>query len=191
MALYTKATLVEISKSLSEPLTKSATMLREEAERVPLTASFDIFLSHSYLDAPLIRALSHDIRRMGFSVYVDWIADKDLSRDSVTRATAERLRQRMDRSAALMFATSANSSSSVWMPWELGYFDGSKGRAAVLPVLESGTTNTFRGREYLGLYPYVVKDPTREGDMTLWIHEDATTYVAFTDWLAGKTPFPR
>ncbi len=45
------------------------------------------------------------------------------------------------------------------MPWELGYFDGKKGDAAVaiLPVVER-QTDGFPGQEYLGLYAVVHKD---------------------------------
>jgi hypothetical protein len=41
------------------------------------------------------------------------------------------------------------------MPWELGYFDGSRPmRVAVLPLVEIAG-QVFRGQEYLGLYPKV------------------------------------
>ena len=57
----------------------------------------------------------------------------------------------MSRSLSLLFVTSETSKSSVWMPRELGYFDGfRKGNIAVLPILE-GNQNSFQGQEYLGL----------------------------------------
>tara|TARA_B100000446_G_C10520900_1_gene330315 strand:- start:339 stop:581 length:243 start_codon:yes stop_codon:yes gene_type:complete len=43
------------------------------------------------------------------------------------------------------------------MPWELGYFDGlSKGAVAVLPLVDYAS-ESYRGQEYLGLYPTVDK----------------------------------
>ena len=52
----------------------------------------------------------------------------------------------------MLYLTTANSVQSVWMPWELGYFDGHKpGHVAILPVIESGVG--FEGQEFLGLYP--------------------------------------
>ena len=192
MALFTKAELIDISQNLvvTEPLTKSArTVLREEAARAPRDANFDVFLSHSYLDAVHIHALKRTMEYAGFTVYVDWIEDGAMNRNNVTRDTATWLRQRMDQCSALFFATSPHSASSKWMPWELGYSDGSKGRVAVLPVLESNVrTNNFQGQEYLGLYPYVTKDPDRRGRATLWVNEDADTYVSLRRWLSGEEP---
>ncbi|MOA50153.1 hypothetical protein D3C78_1731370 [compost metagenome] len=57
----------------------------------------------------------------------------------------------------MMYIATGNSSSSKWMPWELGFFDGHKpGRVAILPLLDSENQN-FLGQEYLGLYPVVTK----------------------------------
>jgi hypothetical protein len=148
--------------------------------------SWDIFLSHSYQDVKLdneaLLGLRSLLKELGFTVYIDWIEDEELDRKAVSKETAAQLKSRMNQSKCLFFATSQNSASSKWMPWELGYFDGSKAnRVAVLP-LTGGTT--FRGQEYLGLYPYV--DQTGN---SLWIHSQETDkYVSFTDWLKGKNP---
>jgi hypothetical protein len=40
------------------------------------------------------------------------------------------------------------------MPWELGYFDGRGRRIGILPIVASAG-DSFRGVEYLGLYPVV------------------------------------
>ena len=90
--------------------------------------SFDIFLSHSYNDRKIIPALKKKLESFGFSVYVDWITDHLLSRKNVTKETAQVLQKRMKQSKCLIYATSQNSSTSKWMPWELGYFDGIKDR---------------------------------------------------------------
>lgn len=50
--------------------------------------------------------------------------------------------------------TTENYQKSKWMPWELGYFDGSKGKVAILPMVDS-IAHSFDGTEYLGLYPYI------------------------------------
>ena len=61
----------------------------------------------------------------------------------------------MRHSQSLVYATSAASSQSKWMPWELGYFDGFRpGFVAILPLVQS-TGDDFSGQEYLGLYPYI------------------------------------
>ena len=195
MALYTKSGLrvkiAEFSRRDPRFQTKSASeILFNEAVRVKKTDSFNIFLSHSYLDWESVLALKLDIEEMGFSIYVDWIVDASLDRTNVTKETANLLRDRMARCDSLFVATSPNSSNSKWMPWELGYFDGIKKRVAILPVLDTTqASDYFEGQEYLGLYHYITKDPTRNTDeMTLWVHEDETTYVKFSSWLNGTEP---
>ena len=125
-------------------------------------------------------------------MYVDWIEDPSLDRENVTVATAELLRRRMRKCASLFFATSEAASSSKWMPWELGYFDAHKGRVAIVPVSDSEKPgNSWKGREYLGLYPYVTRDQNTLHKLTLWIHDSEKTYVSFGEWVKGKGPYAR
>lgn len=169
---------------------KSETILLENSSKAPYDRQFDIFLSHSYLDADEILALKDLIDAMGFSVYVDWVIDKEWERNKVTAKTADRLRQRMTQCQSLLYATSGNSTGSKWMPWELGYFDGRKGRVAVLPVLEEDRVGRdYLGQEYLGLYPYVIYGTSAGGDKeTLWVFDNADKYVTFSKWLTGTNP---
>lgn len=172
-------------------LTKSAeTVLRESVTASAQRTSFDIFLSHSYLDNPVILGIKLALEDMGHSVYVDWIEDRQLSRDNVSRETAAVLRERMKQSRSLFYATSANASNSKWMPWELGYMDGLRSKSAILPVLQSPTTTSdYRGQEYLGIYPYISKaKPQGETSEVLWVHEAPSIYVRYRDWLNGHQP---
>lgn len=117
---------------------------------------FDVFLSHSILDAVLVLGVRRLLERQGLTVYVDWVDDPSLDRNAVTSATADRLRQRMRQSRSLIYATSRAALRSRWMPWELGYFDGLKNadRISVLPI-ENGSGISFDGQEYLGLYKVI------------------------------------
>jgi hypothetical protein len=61
---------------------------------------------------------------------------------------------------------------------------------AIMPVLRNDTgSDSFAGREYLGLYYYVsggtLQNTTQEG---LWIHEDSSTYVLYDKWVLGARP---
>lgn len=117
--------------------------------------TYDVFLSHSYNDANVILGLCYFLESMGKSVYLDWKDDPQMSRDQVTKQTANTLRMRMKQSKSLLFATSEHSSESVWMPWELGYFDALNGKAAILPLTTRViTADGYSGQEYLGLYDY-------------------------------------
>ncbi|MGL5829634.1 MAG: toll/interleukin-1 receptor domain-containing protein [Angustibacter sp.] len=132
----------------------SANRLRSEAKTG--RSSYDVFLSHAYLDAQLILGVKAILESAGMSVYVDWLDDEELDRATVTAATASKLRERMRQSKSLVFATSRASVDSKWMPWELGYFDGLRGsgRIAIFPLV-AAAGDRFVGQEYLGLYPRI------------------------------------
>lgn len=137
-----------------QALTLVEAELRKSA-RTSLSTRFDIFLSHSYLDATTILGVKTLLESEGLSVYVDWIEDAQLDRSRVTSDTADLIRTRMRASNSMVFATSTTSSDSKWMPWELGYFDGYKpGFVAILPLVKTEYSD-FKGQEYLGLYPYL------------------------------------
>lgn len=120
-----------------------------------LGKDYDVFLSHSFSDRQVLDGVVRLIESQGVSVYIDWRDDPLLDRRRVTAESAEHLRRRMDRCRSLIFATSQTSSKSVWMPWELGYFDGRRnGRVAVMPLVRR-EGDTWSGQEYLGLYPVV------------------------------------
>ncbi|WP_302088088.1 toll-Interleukin receptor [Pseudomonas putida] len=132
-------------------------VLTESMKRHMPYEEFDIFLSHSIGDADLVLGVMLLLQKQGLRVYVDWVVDKQLGRDSVNKETAAVLRERMKYSRSMMYISTGNSSSSKWMPWELGFFDGHKpGRVAILPLLDS-ENQSFLGQEYLGLYPVVTK----------------------------------
>lgn len=67
--------------------------------------SYDIFLSHSYLDKVQVLSLVKLFNKHHFSVYVDWIEDKQLSRNNVNVQTADLLRERMKQSKCLSYLT--------------------------------------------------------------------------------------
>ena len=139
-----------VSKSASQ-------ILIEDSARFSDTDRYDVFLSHSYQDADAIYGVKKIIESLGLSVYVDWIEDAGLDRGKVTTRTAQVLRQRMKVSSCLVYAHSSNATHSVWMPWELGYFDGIKpGYVWILPIVTQDDSE-FKGQEYLGLYPPVEK----------------------------------
>jgi hypothetical protein len=179
-SLLTKANVL-LSKSLNEQRVFSATA----------TKTYDIFLSHSSDDAKLVAGLKLELEDLGYSVYVDWIEDKQLDRKNVNKQTAQLLQQRMKQCKTLIYAFSENASNSKWMPWELGYFDGIKGKVAVLPISKTSKTS-FVGSEYLGIYYYVqVATISGTTKTALWIHESSTKYVQFEPWTSGTQPIQR
>jgi len=120
-------------------------------------SSYDIFLSHSFRDAPAILMLTFLLEKLGVSVYVDWIHDPLLDRSKVTSDTARIIRERMSRCKSLLYAISSNSVQSSWVQWELGLGDGQKnGKVAIVPVYQNQEFSpSFFKQEYLGLYPHI------------------------------------
>ena len=192
MAFLTKPDLIRrYNKSQSSLLTESrekayaANKLKEHGDRFSSLHSYDIFLSHSYDDARIIKQIKEMLKEKGYTVYVDWIEDRHLNRKRVNTHSANLIRERMDSCASLLYATSESAESSVWMPWELGYMDAKTNRVAVAPILDD-ESDDFNGREYLGLYPYL--DLTSD---SFYIHRSAGEYVNFPDWMEGKNPVLR
>lgn len=151
------------------------------------TNIYDIFISHSYLDKILIYELVRLFNSAGYSVYVDWINDSELSREDVTEATANLLRKRMRCCRGLSYIATSNIAVSRWCPWELGYFDGiSEEKCCILPILEH-LQSTFVGQEYLGLYPYIEYDihfSSKKWDF--WVYKPNGKYVLLSEWLKKK-----
>lgn len=152
---------------------------------------YDLFLSHSYLDKDLVYSLVELFNDAGYSVYVDWMVDTELDRSKVDANTANRLRSRMQSCNGLAYVSTTNIPQSKWCPWELGYVDGNKnGRCAILPIVKT-SSKYFKGQEYLGLYPYIGYETSREnGKHEFWVNDpnDNQKNVTLRDWLAGMNP---
>jgi hypothetical protein len=183
MALVTEQRLITKASRVLRPLRKSAAMLLEEQAKVSEEVYFDIFLSHSIMDAQKVLGAKQDLEEAGFRVYVDWIGDPQLSRRDVRPSTAARLRLRMRHCRCLLYLHTINSEASIWMPWELGFFDGHDGKVAIFPVVKL-EADSFKGREYLGIYPYIDVATTRDSEMEyFWVNRSVSVYATLSAWL--------
>jgi hypothetical protein len=146
------------SQAARSYMTKSASqILMEDSQKFSSTDRFDVFLSHSYDDANEIHGIKRIMEKMDLKIYVDWIDDPGLHRGKVTARTANTLRERMQTCSSLVYVHSTNAALSVWMPWELGYFDALKPKHVWILPLVSESDSEFKGREYLALYPPIEK----------------------------------
>ena len=178
-------------RSITDHGMKRDQIIYENAELFKNNAQkmYDIFLSHSSLDKRLVLTLVELFNDAGYSVYVDWIEDRHLDRSTVSKETAEVLIKRMSGSRGLAYVATSNATNSKWCPWELGYFDGNKkSRCCVLPVVES---DSFRGQEYLGLYPYIRYSKVKGRNQDeFWVYNQGTDeYVILKKWLDGQNPY--
>lgn len=156
MAFFTKSEARAAATS-ARGYRAANTVLKESMESYNEHERYDVFLSHSIDDAELVLGVMTLLQKQGLRVYVDWVVDSQLDRNSVNKETAAVLRERMKLSSSMMYIATDNASSSKWMPWELGFFDGHKpNQVAILPLMDS-ENQSFEGQEYLGLYPVVTK----------------------------------
>jgi hypothetical protein len=183
MPIYTSNYLKQLSRN--KPLNESTRMFAEASKS---HTSFDIFISHSFLDKDEVEGIYLELTRLGYTVYVDWIVDPHLNRNNITKQSATLIRSRMKMSKSLILATSVNAAISKWMPWELGYIDGHTNKCAVLPVAKESWNipKHFKGLEYLSLYPFIRKVPVRNGGQELFVIDDAFHYILFKRWISGE-----
>lgn len=188
MTTFTESRIRQRAQRKTGSFRDARTILSEEVASARKRSSFDIFLSHSTSDAQIILGVKAVLEDYGKSVYVDWLDDPQLDRSHVTPKTAEVIRGRMRQCRSLVYVHSVNSSGSKWMPWELGYFDGFNGAVAILPVTKSG--ESFRGQEYLGIYPYIDEAPPRGSSKNeIWINRSTTDAKGWDAWLRDPRAF--
>lgn len=160
-------------------------ILEEATASFSESKTYDMFLSHSIKDGELVLGIKKILEDLHYTVYVDWIEDRQLDRSKVSPATASQLRRRMSSSRSLLYLTTENAQNSKWMPWECGYFDALKEKVAIVPVTVS-TVNSYFGQEFLGLYPYCECEESDRGVETLWVNKDANTYTDYHHWVTTK-----
>lgn len=180
-----------LARIYSGSLKTASSVLNEAVQKQSTSKEYDIFLSHAFHDAELILGVKVQLEGLGHSVYVDWVEDAGVDRSKVDSNNARLLRERMNHCKSLFYSTTDSSAQSKWMPWECGYVDGKYGKVAILPLTHTGYEN-YQGQEYLGIYPYVVVDTTRNSsEKVLWIMEASDIYCRFSDWLLGEKPRKR
>lgn len=155
MSYVTEAEVRAAARRATQATFKTtASVLRESRDTARTT--FDVFLSHSYVDQDLVLGAKQILEDKGLTVYVDWINDPLLDRQTVTRVTAIKIRTRMRQCRTMFYLHSVNAKQSKWCPWELGYFDAFTHPARkvfVFPV--TGSDRSFTTQEYLSLYDTV------------------------------------
>lgn len=93
----------------------------------------------------------------GYDTYIDWLDQGLPAREQVSATTAGILKENIQNASGLVYVASENSPDSVWMPWELGMSDGLELPTAVMPLVEEEGGRFDMGREYIGLYPRIVR----------------------------------
>lgn len=183
MAILTESEVISRSRTVS----RSTKILKSTNESYASSESFDVFLSHSSNEPDdIIFGIKGFLEDAHLKVYLDKVDDPQMSPNNVTPETAEILRMRMRQSSSLLYVYSRHSTLSRWMPWELGFFDGLKGTVGILPVVQA-SQSTFKGEEYLGLYPYTdIATINNTSKKNLWINRSSSEYADLAKWVRGS-----
>ena len=112
-----------------------------------------VFLSHKHDEQETLQGVVAFLKEEGVDVYVDWM---DSSMPAYTNAeTAHSLKQKIKIADKFILIATPNAINSKWCNWELGLGDAAKYKKhiALLPI--NKTYETFKGAEYLAIYPYI------------------------------------
>jgi hypothetical protein len=187
MALLTDRFARTLARSRTRQQSYATWLIHKRRNDDQGVQKFDIFLSHAREDEELVCGVLALFELLGMTVYVDWIIDRELDREAVTSDHASIIRRRMQSSAVMVVLTTKNSIDSVWMPWELGYFDGrNPGKIVILPIVEDARSG-FRGREFLGLYPVLEHSAGLGHSVSDWtILDERGSLISLRQMAAGK-----
>jgi hypothetical protein len=144
----------------------------KEEEEMPETTTepsmkfFDVFISYRHGDAGRIKELKKKIRSFGYSAFQDTDFPEFRDTKHVPAKNVKALRYILSQATCLIFAYSrenpeteaeADWSVGAWMPWELGFFDGSISDRIGIYLLDGPPKDLnlgkhFRHSEYLQVY---------------------------------------
>lgn len=140
----------------------------EDKENPRRDRFYDVFLSYRFRDCQKVNGLEQKIKALGFASFRDTNILELEDRANVTQEKVEIIRRNLSRATCMIFAysrTSADEDSSlgVWMPWELGFFDGSISSRIGVYLLDGKpepfeARTFFRNSEYLQLYPVLTDE---------------------------------
>lgn len=117
-----------------------------------------VFISHKHDDLDSLKGLLGFLeKKYNVKVYID---SKDPSMPKVTSVeTAENIKGRIKQCDKFILLATNGAVESKWCNWELGYGDAQKYKShiALFPLKPKGTADyTYKGSEYMGLYPYII-----------------------------------
>lgn len=155
-----------------------------------------VFLSHKHDEQETLQDVVAFLKREGVDVYVDWM---DPSMPAYTNAgTAHSLKQKIKAADKFILVATPSAINSKWCNWELGLGDAAKYKEhiALLPI--NKTYETFKGAEYLAIYPrieyqdgstkYINGNYIERGYYVIYpsdIYGNSTLYP-LKDWLKSK-----
>jgi hypothetical protein len=169
--------------SLSSAVFEGPQTLNEDV-RILGAPRYHVFLSYRHEDRNYVPGVARFLKNLGTGVYVDFL-DNELSAAPNDR-TAPILRSRILQSRKLIQLITPNSSSSRWMPWELGLGDGLLGYANSITLPVVNNYNASIEQDYLNMYGHIETANSQDRTRQDWavLFPDGTAKW-FTQWLAS------
>lgn len=132
---YSKGVPVKLIPNIIDTPEALMAAIVKEQEQIETAKRYDVFLSHSSLDRDLVLKIKAILNSKGLSVYIDWVEDQGaLKRELTSADTAKVLIERIRKSRAILYIKTAQSSQSLWTPWELGFAQAIGKKITVLEV---------------------------------------------------------
>ncbi len=119
------------------------------------------FLCHSHRDQCLALGLRNLLLTHGWKLYIDWL-DHELP-DQPNKNTAAKIKGRISSHKWFLFLATANSVTSRWCPWEIGYADAIKDNNSILLIRTEDDNGRWYGNEYLQLYRQISEARSTDG----------------------------
>ncbi|MGN6435844.1 MAG: toll/interleukin-1 receptor domain-containing protein [Agriterribacter sp.] len=175
--------VISETQLLNDTTVKSFEVLLERAFANVFNDKASVFISHKHEEEQLVYRLREILKRYGFEGYVDW---EDDSMPALTsEKTAQQLKERIISSTKFIFIATDASIASKWCNWEIGFADAHKyiDKMAIFPIKKDN--QTFKGNEYLNLYPSLqINDMIRnDTSLSYYIKYPDGTQYSLRDWL--------
>ena len=115
-----------------------------------------VFISHKHDDLDDLKGVIGLLQqKYGVLVYID---SQDPTMPKITSAeTASNIKDRICECDKFILLATNGAIESKWCNWELGYGDAKKfeDNIALFPIRPNNTYNSYKGSEYMDIYPYI------------------------------------
>ena len=170
-----------------DKLSSTYTLSRAQAlnESIKATSIYDtkVFLSYRRADRKYVEGIVKLLKKIGVSVYIDYL-DETLE-DKTSDTVASILRNRINACKKFILLATPDSGNSKWMPWELGLGDRivNYQNVAILPLTNSATV--WADQEYGRIYGHIEASYqySENGRDDWYIIYPNQTKIKLKDWL--------
>lgn len=124
-----------------------------------------VFISHSHDDLNDLKGIIGFLEKeYGVKAYID-SEDPTMPRKT-SPETASNIKERIQQCDKFILLATEKAIASKWCNWELGFGDAEKTQnqnIAIFPLKPKGSYDSnYKGNEYLGIYPYIVRSDGTE-----------------------------